>query len=146
MRRMDVEFSTIAMERLTPKAYKAPNEILIDWKNFYECQLCKKYSMKSYSVMPFWEHEHFCWFFLLQIATDNMVIMYVENSLILSHSVKIKEKNDDWEKNLFENLVEKFFQNQVPHSQEPSSVQRVIWSRSWFLWTSSAFHTEIMNF
>lgn len=65
-------------------------------------------------------------FFLLQIATDNMVIMYVENSLILSHSVKIKEKNDDWEKNLFENLMEKFFHNQVPHSQEPSSVQRVI--------------------
>lgn len=54
-----------------------------------------------------------------------MAIMYVENSLILSHSVKIKEKMM-MERNLIENLVEKFFLNQVPLSQEPSSVQRVI--------------------
>lgn len=43
-----------------------------------------------------WNHFQskniFLLIFLLQISTDNMAIVYVENSLILSHSIKIKEK------------------------------------------------------
>lgn len=67
-------------------------KFLKDWNSFYEHQLCKKYSMRSCSVIPFSEQEHFFAVFLLQISTDNLAIVYVENSLILSHSVKIKEK------------------------------------------------------
>ena len=61
--------------------------------------------MKSYLKNPFWEQEHFCWF-LLQIATDNMVITYVENSLILSHSARIKEKNDGEKISIWKSCVE----------------------------------------
>lgn len=34
-------------------------KFLKDWKNFSEHQLCKKYIMKSYSMIPFSEQELF---------------------------------------------------------------------------------------
>lgn len=69
----------------------------------------------------------------MQIGLNSMVIMYVENSLILSDSVRIKEKYES-EKNRFENIIWKTFQNSIQLFLGESPFVRGHLIESWYLW------------
>lgn len=72
---------------------------------------------------------------------DSMVIMYVENSLILSDSKRIKEKYDS-EKILFENIIWKSFQNNIQLFLGESFFIQVHLIESWYLWAFVFFLEE----
>lgn len=72
---------------------------------------------------------------------NSMGIMYAENSLILSDSIRIKEKYVS-EKNLFENILWKTFQNSIQLFLRESSFVRGHLMESWYLWAIVFFLEE----